>query len=225
MTRDIVVFGAGKIAQVASSYIATDPDVSIIGYTCDAEHVDADTFEGLPLVAFEEVAERFPPDRAEMFIALGYQDMNDLRAARLAAARDLGYRPATFVHPAVELTPDISIGAGSFITSSVVIQPRVDIGENVFVFGGAVIGHHSTIGDNCWITSHASILGVCTVGPNGFFAANATIGNGLTLGRRCFIGANALVTKDLDDGSVVVSGPSEVLRVNSDQFLRFSRFT
>ena len=58
----------------------------------------------------------------------------------------------------------------------------------------------------------------------GGYATNVTIGNEVTVGDRCLIGANTLVTKDLRDGQVAVAPFSEVLRVNSDPFLRFSRF-
>jgi sugar O-acyltransferase (sialic acid O-acetyltransferase NeuD family) len=224
MSRSIVVFGTGKIGEVVSSYLDADPSVSIAAFTTDGEYATTDTFANRPLVAFEDLAERFPPDDHEMIIALGYQSMNDLRAARADAAHAAGYRLTTYVHPSVDLTPEVTIGPGSFITAGALIQPRVSIGANVYIFGGALVGHHSTVGDNCWLTSHASILGLCTVGANCFLAANATIVNGCTVGDRAFIGANALVAKDLDAGSVVVSGASDVLRVNSDQFLRMSRF-
>ena len=224
MTRSLIVFGAGRIAEVVSSYLDTDPSVSIAAFTTDAEYVTADTFQNRPLVAFEELADRFAPGDHEMVVALGYQSMNDLRAAKAEAAEAAGYTLATYVHPGVDLTAEIEIGRGSFITAGALIQPRVSIGANVFIFSGALVGHHATVGDNCWLTSHASILGLCTVGANCFLAANATIANGCTVGDRAFLGANSLVTKDLDAGSVVVSGPSEVLRVNSDQFLRMSRF-
>ncbi len=224
MSRSIIVFGAGKIAEVVSSYLDADPGVSVAAFTTDGEYATADTFAERPLVAFEDLVKRYPPDDHEMIIALGYQSMNDLRAARADAAEAAGYRLATYVHPSVDLTAEVSIGKGSFIAAGALIQPRVSIGANVYIFGGALVGHHSTVGDNCWLTSHASILGLCTVGANCFLAANATIVNGCTVGDRAFLGANALVAKDLDPGGVVVSRASDVLRVNSDQFLRMSRF-
>src|SRR5207247_3457831 len=50
-------------------------------------------------VAFEEVAREFPPDSHAMFVALSYAKMNSIRAAKYAAAKELGYRLASHVSP------------------------------------------------------------------------------------------------------------------------------
>lgn len=222
--KPLIIFGTGKVAEVVHYYFEHESDFEVAGFTCDREHMGDGSFEGRQVVPFDEVASTFPPGDFSLFVALGYQDMNDLRANRLAQARDLGYEPVSFVHRDSGCPKDVEIGRNCFIMNNVHIQPKTRLGDNVFVWGGALVGHHVSMGDNCWVTSTASICGQVTVGKNCFFAANATVGNGVVLGDRCFLGANTLVTKDLPDSSVVVQQASTKVKLTSDQFIRMSTF-
>ncbi|MCG8443811.1 MAG: acetyltransferase [Caulobacterales bacterium] len=222
--KPVVIFGTGKIAEVVHSYFAHESDREVAAFTVDREHMDAAECEGRPVVPFEELSAAFPPGDVDLFIALGYQQMNRLRAERVARARDAGYGLATYVHPRTHIPKGVVIGANCFIMSDALIQPKATLGDNVFVWSGALVGHHVTIGDDCWITSTAAICGQVTVGKGCFFAAHATVGNGVAIGDRCFLGANALVTKNLEEGGVVVQPASQKLQVTSDQFIRMSTF-
>ncbi len=223
--KPVVLFGTGKIAEVLLECFRHHSDREVVAVTVDREYVTGDSWEGLPLVAFDEVVERFPPDRFEMFVALGYQDLNGLRAKKVSEARQLGYALPSYVHPQSGLPVDCVYGENCFIMNQVLVHPRVTLGDNVFVWSGAMIGHHSTIGDNCWLTSCANISGVVSVGKNCFFAVNSTVGHGVTIGDDCFLGANSLVTKCAEAGQVFVVPPTERFgRLNSHQFLRMSGF-
>ncbi len=222
--KPLIVFGAGKIAEVVHYYMKHESDLEVAAFTCDREHLSANSFENLPVVAFEDVVSNYPPGEYDMFVALGYQDLNKVRTERVSQAKAMGYRLASFVHRDAGLPVDTEIGENCFIMNGAHVQAKARLGDNIFVWSGALVGHHSVIGDNCWITSTASICGQATVGKNCFIAANATIGNDVTVGDDCFIGSNALVTKDLPDAAVVVEKSSETLRVTSEQFLRMTRF-
>ena len=222
--KKTVIFGAGKIAEVVHHYMANESPRQVAGFTCDDEYVGGESFHELPLVPFSAVQETFPPDDFDMFIALGYQDLNRLRAQRVEDAHKKGYSLPAFIHPQSGMPGDTAHGNNCFVMNHVCIQPKVKLGQNVFVWSGALVGHHSSVGDNCWITSQANICGVVTIGKNCFLAANATIGNDVTVGNDCFLGANVLVTKDLPDSKVVIQKSSDVLRLTSDEFLRMSKF-
>lgn len=44
-------------------------------------------FCGLPLVAFDEVAQRFPPESHAMFVALAYAKLNGVRKENILPLR------------------------------------------------------------------------------------------------------------------------------------------
>ena len=53
-----------------------DSPHEVTGFTVDAEYLSAESFKGLPVVAFEEVDKHFPPDQFRLFIPIGFAEMN-----------------------------------------------------------------------------------------------------------------------------------------------------
>jgi sugar O-acyltransferase (sialic acid O-acetyltransferase NeuD family) len=223
--KPLILFGTGKIAEVLFYFFRNHSDYEIKAFTVDKEYIPADnTFQGLPVIAFEEIEQHYSPDEFVMFVALGYQELNALRALKCTQAKAKGYQLISYIHPQSGLPQDCQYGENCFIMNNVMIHPRVTLGNNVFVWSGTMIGHHTTIGDNCWLTSSANISGVVKVGNNCFFAVNATVGHGITIGNNCFLGANTLITKSTEDNQVFVAESTKPFRLNSQQFLRFSNF-
>lgn len=222
--KPIVLFGTGKIAEVLLYFFRHHSDYEVAACTVNRSFLSGDTWQGLPAIAFEEVERVYPPDRYAMFVALGYQELNALRARTCGEAKAKGYTLISYVHPQSGLPQDCEYGENCFIMNNVLIHPRVRLGNDVFVWSGAMIGHHSTIGDHCWLTSCANISGVVTVGKSCFFAVNATVAHNVVIGDECFIGANALVTKCADNNQVFLAENTKAFRLNSHQFLRMSNF-
>jgi len=223
--KKLIIFGTGKIADVIFYYAAHECGLEIAAFTVDREYLKINTFNGLPVIPFDEVEIRYPASEYSMFIALGYHDMNSLRERKYHESRNKGYEIISIVSPYCKLPANVKYGENCFIMPPASIHPHVELGNNVFVFSGAMIGHHSKIGDNCWLTSCANISGVVTVGRNCFFAVNSTAGHGVTIGDECFIGANALVTKCLEPKKVVIVPATPVFKLESDKFLKLSKFS
>jgi len=223
--KPLVLFGSGKIAEVLLYFFRNHSDREVVACTTDRSFLPQSDWNGLPAVPFDEVARSHPPETHDMFVALGYQDLNGLRARKCAEARALGYKLPSYVHPDSGLPRDCVHGDNCFIMSQVLVHPRVKLGNNVFVWSGAMVGHHSTVGDNCWLTSCCNVSGVVTLGDNCFLAVNSTVAHSVRVGADCFIGANALVTKCSGDGEVFLAEASKPFRLNSRQFLRMSRFS
>jgi len=222
--RPLVLFGCGKIAEVVLHVLRHRGDREVVACSVDRDFLPGPTWKGLPTVALDEVAERHPPATHDAFVALGYQDMNGLRAARCAALKAMGYRLPSVVHPDAGLPSDTVHGDNCFFMDRVLVHPCVRFGDDVFVWSGAMVGHHSQVGSHCWLTSCANLAGSVTVGEQGFFAVNATVTQSVTLGARVFVGANALVTRDAADDQVYLAESSKPFRLDSRQFLRMSRF-
>lgn len=223
--KPVILFGAGKIADVLLYFLRNHSDRKVVACTADREHLPPDPWNGLPVVAFDEVAAAYPPETHDMFVALGYHNLNSLRAQKCAEARAMGYALPAYIHPDSGLPKDCVYGDNCFIMNQVHIHPQVTLGNNVFVWSGAMIGHHSSVADNCWLTSGCNVSGVVTLGPNSFLAVNSTVAHSVRVGSDCFIGANALVTKCTGDGEVYLAEASKPFRLNSRQFLRMSRFS
>jgi sugar O-acyltransferase (sialic acid O-acetyltransferase NeuD family) len=224
-TKLVIFFGIGKIAEVIHYYATEECNINIAAFVVDKKYKSTDSFLGLPVIDFEEVQKLFPPEQFDMFIAIGYHEMNSLRELKCNEAIDKGYTLINIISPNCKLPKHTKIGYNCFIMPPAIIHPCVSIGNNVFVWSGGLIGHHSIINDNVWITSCANIGGNVSIGKNTFIAINATIGHSVAIGANCFLGANSLVTKKLEDDKVVIAESSKPIKLTSKQFLKFSSFS
>ena len=225
MKKGLVIFGIGKIAEVVYYYAKEECKYNVVGFTVDEQYKKLETFQGLPVEAFEKIELTYPPEQFDMFVAVGYHDLNKLRESKCAEAMAKGYQLVSVISPKVNLPTNVTTGWNCFIMPPSLVHPCVQIKNNVFVFSGAMVAHHSVIEDNCWLTSCCNISGNVKLGANTFVAVNATVGHSVSIGKNCFLGANSLVTKNLEDEKVVISESSKPLRLTSSQFLRMSSFS
>ena len=225
MKKDLIIFGTGKIAEVVYYYAKEECNFNVVAFTVDSAYAVGDTFCNLPIVPFENINQNYPSDKFNMFVAVGYQDLNRLREKKCNEVLAKGYSLISIISPLANVPKNVKTGYNCFIMSPAIIHPCVEIGNDVFVWAGAMIGHHSKIANHVWFTSCANIGGNVTVGSNCFFAMNATVGHSVTLGKECFIGANALVTKNMEDKKVVIAESQKPIKLDSEQFLRLSKFS
>ncbi|MEQ1656513.1 MAG: acetyltransferase [Nitrospira sp.] len=204
MTRPLVIFGSAEIARLARFYFENDSDYRVVAFTVDDAFVDADHFQGLPLVPFSQVAKSFPPEKNDMHVALSYGKLNQLRQEKYEQAKTVGYTLPSYICSKSVTWPDLIIGDNCFILENQTIQPTVRIGSNVMIWSGNHLGHGSVIGDHAYIASHVVISGHCEIGKRCFIGVNATVKDFTVIGDDCFVGMAASVTKDVANGSVVV---------------------
>lgn len=225
MKKEIIIFGTGKIAEVIHYYAVHECGFTVAAFTTDAKYIAAPTFLGVPVVAFEEVEKKYAPANYDLFVAVGYHDMNHLRANKVTEAKAKGYHLVSIISPLANVPKNVKHGENCFIMSPAIIHPCVELKNNVFVWAGAMVGHHSVIDDHVWITSSANIGGNVTIGSNTFLAMNANVGHSVSIGKECFLGANALVTKNLEDEKVVIAESQKPIKLTSKQFLKISSFS
>ena len=217
---DLVIFGAGDIAELAHFYFTHDSAHRPVAFAVDAAYLKEDRFKGLPVVALEELQAAFPPDRHAAFAALSYARLNALRAEKCAALEALGYGLESYVSSRATAFPGFAPGPNAFILEDNTIQPFARVGRNVTLWSGNHIGHHSVIGDDVFIASHVVISGGVTVDERCFIGVNATIRDHVRIGARCVIGAGALILADAEAEGVYSGTATERSRVPSSRLRR-----
>ena len=225
MKKPIVLFGNGKIADVIYYFFNNHSDREIVASTIDSHYLENPSWNNLPTYAFENINETHPPEEFDMFIALGYQDLNRLREEKCKLARSMGYSLASYIYPHSGIPLDFKYGDNCFVMSNVLIHPCVEFRNNIFAWSGAMIGHHSVIQDNCWLTSCCNISGGVNIGKNCFLAVNSTVANSVEIADECFIGSNTLITKCTKPSEVYLQQANAPFRLNSRQFLKLSSFS
>jgi sugar O-acyltransferase (sialic acid O-acetyltransferase NeuD family) len=218
-----VVFGAGKIADVAYYYLTNDSPHEVVGFTVDGEFLTAKHKLGLPLVPFEEVVDTYPPGEFKMFVSVGYQDLNRLRARKYAEAKAKGYELLSYVSSLSSNVGGVAVGDNCFVLEFAVIQPCAQVGNDAFIWSGNHIGHHASVGEHCYIAGNAVISGNTVVEPYCFVGVGANIGHEITVGAESFLGAGSLVTKDVPPKSVYISPDTQKFRLDSPAFLQLTK--
>ena len=215
MTKPLIVFGTGPIAELAHGYFSEDSPYSVAAFTVDADFIESPEFCGLPVVPFEEITDHFAPGDHAAFAAVSYSGLNAVRKEKYLALKAMGYEMASYVSSLASVLNGGDIGENCFILEDNTIQNFAKIGDNVTLWSGNHIGHHSRIGDHTFISSHVVVSGGVEIGEQCFVGVNATIRDQVRVGDRCLIGAGALILADAEpEGAYVVKG-TERARVPS----------
>jgi len=220
MTKRLVIFGSGDIAQLAHYYFSADSDYEVVAFTVDAAYMAETVFCGLPVLPFEELVRKYSPEENDFFVALSYSKLNALRKEKYLAAKALGYRLVSFISSRATVLNDGRIGENCFIFEDNTIQPFVTIGNNVTLWSGNHIGHHSTIKDHCFIASHVVVSGGVEIGEQCFIGVNATLRDHIKIGDKCVIGAGALLLTDAEAEGVYIGSATERAKVPSTKLRR-----
>jgi len=216
--KKLIIFGEGLYTEIAYQYFSDDSEYDVVCFTKDDNHINSNTYLGLPMVPFSKIEELYDPDEYEMHIAVTYTDLNHLRERIFYQAKDKGYKLPSYVSSHCNILTKYPIGENCFIFEDNTIQPFVTIEDNVILWSGNHIGHHSTIKSHNFIASHVVVSGQCTVESHCFIGVNSTIGHMVTIAEETLVGAGALIIKNTEKGAVYVPARSVKLDKPSSSF-------
>src|SRR5690242_13567653 len=113
---DVVIFGTRDFASMAHFYLRHDSGHRVVGFTAHREYLpESGDFEGLPVVAFEELEARFPPDRVHGFAPLTHRRMNRFREEIYRSFKECGYTLISYVSSKAAYFPGTPIGDNCFV--------------------------------------------------------------------------------------------------------------
>jgi sugar O-acyltransferase (sialic acid O-acetyltransferase NeuD family) len=206
----VVIFGLRDFASLAHFYLKCDSPHEVVAFTVDQAFLPSEpTFEGHPVVPFEELESQFPPGEFAGFAPLSHQGMNRMRRSVYERFKQKGYRLISYVSSRATCFPGTPVGDNCFILEDNTIQPFVTIGNNVVLWSGNHLGHHSTIADHVFFTSHVVLSGHCTVEESCFFGVNATVRDGLRIAEGTLVGMSATVARETEPWSVYKGAPAK----------------
>ena len=186
-------------------------------FAVNREYIDNETFEGLPVAALEEIQDKYPAQEFEMFVAVGYTNMNKIREKLYNFCKEKGYRLANYISSHCSFLTQFPAGDNCFILEENTVQPYVKIGNNVVLWSGNHIGHDVEICDHVFITSQAVISGFVKIGRNSFIGVNATVRDAITIAPETLIAAGAIIMKDTVEKGVYLPARSVLFDKKSDE--------
>ncbi|UUO13227.1 acetyltransferase [Dolichospermum heterosporum] len=211
----VVIFGNRPFAETIYFYLKHDSEYEIVGFTVDEDHIQAESFHDLPVVPYQKLEKYYSPKEYKLFIPLGYENLNKLRAEKYYNAKKRGYSFISYVSSKAYYH-GTTVGENCLILENNIIEPFSIIGNNCILTGGNYIGHHSVINDHCFIASHVVLGGGVNVGEYTFIGLNATIRNYVKIGKENIIGAGSIILSNTEDGAVYSPGETAKFDVPSN---------
>jgi sugar O-acyltransferase (sialic acid O-acetyltransferase NeuD family) len=206
--EQVVVVGAGEQGAIAYEYFSRDSPHDVVAFAVEREYLDGDAYCDRPLIALDELPERYPPATHRAFVAVSSTQLNRVRRRLYDHVKAAGYDCVSYVSSAAFCWHDVQVGENTFVFENNVLQHDVRLGDNVILWSGNHVGHQTVIEDDVFIASHAVISGFVTVGRSSYLGVNCCVADTLTLGHDCVIGAGAVVVKNTEPRQVYVGNPA-----------------
>ncbi|MCD8155617.1 MAG: hypothetical protein LUF78_13215 [Clostridiales bacterium] len=208
--KEIVVFGTGDFSDVVSHVLKNKLGRMPAAYTVHRKYLSGTSCHSVPLVALEELAEKYPPGEYEVVLALIGRRMFDQRAAAAQILWEMGYHLANVVDPSAEVDSE-ELGEGNIILAHTSIEAHCRIGNGNIIWQNVVMPHHNQVGNFNNLAPSVSLSGYSAVGSHCFVGNNVCIKNRVRVEDYTYIGAGAYVQRAPVSGSVLVPGRSYVL--------------
>jgi len=130
-------------------------------------------------------------------------------------ADELGWNPATLVHPSVIMAKHVEVGAGTVVGAGSILAPYARLGRHCAVNLQVTVGHNSEVGDYTVLSPGARISGHVVVEDQVMIGTNATIYVGRRVGAGASLGANSFLVTDLPAGKSAIGIPASHLGPSS----------
>ena len=205
----VIIFGVLDTAELAHYYLEHDSEHEVVAFSVNREYIQEESFRGLPLVAFEDVENVFPPSKYSFFAPMTGRNMNRNREAVYNQVKAKGYQFISYISSHATILDRKVIGENCFILEDNTIQPFTTVGNNVVMWSGNHIGHHGQIKDHVFFTSHVVMSGHCVIESYSFFGVNSTIRDYMTIAQGTLVGMASAVTKDTEEWGIYIGNPAK----------------
>lgn len=196
--EDIFLIGASGHAKVVMEVIESmgATVTALVDKTNENQYV-----KNIPIIG-----EREFKSKGNVIIAIG----NNATRKQLAK-NNWQYTKAK--HVSALVSDSVVVGNGTVIMQGAIIQIDSTIGKHVIVNTRAQIDHDCIIHDFVHVGPGAVLCGNVSVGEGTLIGAGSVVLPGKKIGRWAIIGAGSVVTKDVEDNSVAVGNPAQVIRI------------
>ena len=211
----IVIYGVGRLAEYAAYLIDNDTKNTVSAFCMKEEYLpDTKSINNLPVIEFEDLVTKYPPNEYQLFIAVG---INKIRHDIFNEVKQKGYTMTSYISSKAIIWDNLVYGENVWVGEGSIIQPFVSIGDNSILFG-ANIGHHSTL-ESHTLLSGSTIGGNVTVGEYSVLGLNSSVQQNISIGAKNIIGMGCIIEKDTKYGEIYHTGKSTKKRaILSDKF-------
>jgi len=206
----IAVYGGGGFAREVA-WLAEACGHTVVCFIDDDASKVGRTLNDIRVMSIDQAAAAFKD--AHVAVAIGSPKTRETVTRR---AEQRGFGIATLVHPRVERSRWVTLGAGAVVCAGSILTTNITLGEHVQINLDCTIGHDVRMGDFATLAPGVHVSGWVALGRRAYVGTGASIINGtedrpLVIGDDAVVGAGACVTKSVDPGVTVVGVPAKPL--------------
>lgn len=209
--KKIIIAGISQFSSVMHKLVKSEGRDEVVAFTASKDYVQDKKFEGIPLLAFEELHNIFNMDEFEVMLTFGYTQLNAIRERFYYECKERGFKIYTFISKNACVYSD-DIDEGSLILPSVYIGPYNKLGKCNIIWNAVNISHHSEIGSFNNIAAGAILAGDVAVGNNCFLGVNTSYKNGVKVASQSFIAASSYVSKNTKENTAYTGSPAKSIK-------------
>lgn len=225
MDKKLLIIGAGSMATIIAEYFIMDSEYDVVAFAGEKRYLESmgnpSHLMGRPVIALEDIVNKFPPSDYCAFVATDYNKLNHTRARLYELVKGWEYNLASYVSSKAIIMPSSTIGENCLILEQNVVQRKAIIGNDVYLWSGNHIGHDSCIGNHVYITSQVVISGYCQVGTYTFIGINAGLVDHINVAKNNFIGAGVTITHDTSPNEIYRLPPIRAERLSAQMVFGF----
>ena len=202
----LYIFGAGgfgrEVAWLASQTLGDDVELVFL--------VGDDAYLTEPVNGVEVRHVSSVTSDGQYVVAIGDAQA---RRAGVVLCEKAGLRPTSLVHPRVEWSSRVEIGAGSVVCAGSILTTDIQVGRHVHVNLDCTVGHDVRIGDYATLSPGVHVSGWVTIEEGAFVGTGANIVNGtssdpLVIGAGAVVAAGACIVRSVDPGALMAGVPA-----------------
>jgi sugar O-acyltransferase (sialic acid O-acetyltransferase NeuD family) len=212
----VSIYGGGgfarEVAWLVQSCSVPPDDYEVACFVDDNETAHGTTLNGVPVMDLQTARARFPHA-----LMVGGVGSPQTRQHLMEKAAGVGFDFATIIHPRVERSEWIEVGAGTVICAGNILTTNIVLGRHVQINLDCTVGHDVIMGDYTTLAPGVHVSGCVRLGQRVYVGTGAVIINGtqelpLLIGDDAIIGAGACVIKSVPPGLTVVGVPARPLQ-------------
>lgn len=200
--KNIGIVGAGGFAREVLWLIE---DIGLAGRVrgfFESDDIWKDrSVSGVPVLPLSQ----FDPSATELAIGIGSPAAR--RNIVAALPRDTVF--PVLVHPSVQRSRRVEIGAGTVICAGSILTCDIRLDEHVQLNLATTVGHDCHLKKFVTTAPSVNISGTCTLGEATYIGTNACLREGLTVPAETVIGMGAVVVSSPAEAGIYVGNPAK----------------
>ncbi len=211
MAKKCVIFGTTNYTRMMRYNLEHYAGIEVVCYCVGEKYIDQPEYDGLPIVPYEQCAERLSPSDYSFLVGLGYKKMNAPRRQITRELKEKGYAIQGFIHPRACIADNVEMGEGNIVLENTVISYKCVLGDGNIIWNGCNLSHETHLGDYNYLSPGVTLGGETQIKDQCFLGMNSVVRGKKVLADKTLVGAMAFINFGTEENGVYVPPRSYLL--------------